>query len=133
MAEKFLYDLVSPEKLLSSGEAEMIVIPGTDGDFGVLRGHAPIISTIRPGQIEVHESASEITKFYITGGVCEVSSDRCNILADEAIPFSDLNKADLEERLSVAESKVSDAADDLQLHHATNSVSALKEVLQTLK
>lgn len=127
--EKVSYDLVSPEKLLSSGQADMIVVPGVEGDFGVLPGHAPIISTIRPGQIEIHESGQEAKKFLISGGVCEVSADCCTVLADEVVPIEDLDKNSLNERLKQAETKLSQATTDDEVHHASGTVDLLKDML----
>ena len=133
MTGKVHYDLVSPERLLRSGEADMVVVPGSDGDFGVLPGHAPVISTIRPGVIEVHEAGADSERIFISGGVCEVSADRCTVLADEAVAVGDLDRSDLEQRLKVAEADLVDAKTDDQAHHAADAVVLLKDLLLVVR
>ena len=80
----FQFDLVSPERQLMSAEVEMVEIPGGEGDFGVLPGHAPLISTIRPGVISVHADG-EIERIYVDAGFAEVNPDSCVVLAEQAI------------------------------------------------
>ena len=133
MTGKVHYDLVSPERLLRSGEADMVVVPGSDGDFGVLPGHAPVISTIRPGVIEIHEAGSGSEQIFISGGVCEVSTDRCTVLADEAVAVGDLDRSDLEHRLKIAEADLVDAKTDDQAHHAADAVVLLKDLLLVVR
>jgi len=133
MTGKVHYDLVSPERLLRSGEADMVVVPGSDGDFGVLPGHAPVISTIRPGVIEVHEAGADSERIFISGGVCEVSADRCTVLADEAVAVGDLDRSNLEQRLKVAEADLVDAKTDDQAHHAADAVVLLKDLLLVVR
>ena len=84
MSKPFTFELVSPEKLLFSGQADMVVIPGEEGDFGVLAEHAPLISTVRPGTIRVYENGQVTQRIFVAGGFAEVTKDRCTMLADEA-------------------------------------------------
>ena len=84
MAEKVQFDLVSPERLLRSEAVEMVVVPGTEGDFGVLPGHAPVISTVRPGVLEIFQGGAVADRIFIAGGIAEVSNDRCTVLAGHA-------------------------------------------------
>jgi len=130
MADQQLrFDLVSPERQLRSEAVEMVVVPGTEGDFGVLAGHVPIISTIRPGVIEVHKGTSAPERIFISGGICEVSSDRCTILADDAVDVATLDRAQLEQRLKDAEEDLADAKTDLASHRAAAAVAILREML----
>ncbi len=130
MADQQLrFDLVSPERQLRSEAVEMVVVPGTEGDFGVLAGHVPIISTIRPGVIEVHKGTSAPDRIFISGGICEVSSDRCTILADEAVDVTALDRAQIEQRLKDAEEDLADAESDLASHKASATVAVLREML----
>jgi len=109
MADNLHFELVSPERLLRSGDVHMVVVPGTEGDFGVLAGHAPFMSTIRPGAIEVYESASSpATRIFIDGGFAEVNDSGLTILAENAVPVAEI-KADEVSR------KLSDARDDVRL------------------
>ncbi len=93
MAETLHFELVSPEKLLRSGEVYMVVVPGTEGDFGVLPGHAPLVSTIRPGAIQVFPNSMNDTpeRIFIDGGFAEVGPDGLTILAESAIPVGELD------------------------------------------
>ena len=80
------FELVTPERLLISEPVEMVVVPGTEGNFGVLPGHALLISTIRPGTIEVYEGRTVTRRIFVVGGIAEVTPERCTVLADEAVP-----------------------------------------------
>ena len=133
MAGKVQFDLVSPESLLRSEEVDMVVVPGTEGDFGVLPGHAPVISTIRPGVIEVHDAGAETERIYVAGGICEVSSDRCTVLAEEAIRIADLDRASVEQRLKNAQEDLEDAATDEASHKAADAVALLTDLLHALR
>jgi F-type H+-transporting ATPase subunit epsilon len=96
MADKVQFELVSPEKLLLSEAVEMVVIPGTEGNFGVLPGHSLLISTIRPGVIDVYDGGSIGERIFISGGFAEVTPERCTVLADEAVPLSALDAVAIE-------------------------------------
>ena len=133
MADKVKFDLVSPERLLRSEDVDMVVVPGSEGDFGVLPGHAPIISTIRPGVIEVHKGTAAPDRIFISGGICEVSADRCTVLADDAVEVASLDRATLEKRLKDAEEDLADAKTDLDQHKASTAVSVLREMMQAAR
>jgi F-type H+-transporting ATPase subunit epsilon len=87
-----------------STEVEMVVVPGTEGNFGVLPGHAPLISTIRPGMIEVYETRPTVSsRIFVVSGIAEVTPERCTVLAEEAISPSDLDRGAIEAELQVIE------------------------------
>lgn len=110
MAEgKVSFELVSPERLLLSEEVDMVVIPGTDGDFGVLPRHSPLISTIRPGVISVREGGVVTSEIFVAGGFAEVTPERCTILAEDAQPVGEINKEVTQQRLKEAQTDLSDA------------------------
>ena len=90
---KFEFELVSPERLVLSEPVDMAVIPGSEGDFGVLAGHSLVISTLRPGVIEVWQGEAVTNRLFVGGGFVEVSDTRCTVLADEAIPVGEINLA----------------------------------------
>lgn len=102
MADTVEFELVSPEKLLKSGPVEMVVVPGAEGDLGVLPGHSLLIATVRPGVIDIHEGGSVKERIFVGGGFCEISPERCTVLAEEAIPVGDIDKAAAEKRLEDA-------------------------------
>ena len=91
---KFEFELVSPERLLLSEPVDMAVIPGSEGDFGVLAGHSLLISTLRPGVIEVWQGETVTNRLFVAGGFAEVTDTRCTVLADEAVPVDEINAAE---------------------------------------
>ena len=103
MADRVQFELVTPERLVLSNEVEMVVVPGTEGNFGVLPGHAPLISTIRPGTIDVYEGRTVKQRVFISGGLAEVTPERCTVLADDAVPADTLDRASAEAQLQAAE------------------------------
>jgi F-type H+-transporting ATPase subunit epsilon len=96
---KVKFELVSPEKLLVSEDVDMVVVPGTEGYFGVLPGHAPFISSLRPGTIDVYEGKAIAERIFVAGGFAEVTNQRCTVLADEAIRLASLDRPALEAEL----------------------------------
>jgi F-type H+-transporting ATPase subunit epsilon len=108
---KVVFRLVMPERELLATEADMVVVPGSEGDFGVLPGHAPLISTVRPGVLEVFKGNKVDRRFLVAGGFAEVTPQRCTVLADEAIPFEDVSADHLSERERSAEREVAEATD----------------------
>ena len=106
MPDRFPFELVTPERLLVSTEVEMVVVPGTEGNFGVLAGHAPLISTIRPGTIDIYEGHTVTERIFIVGGIAEVTPEGCTVLAEEAIPPDLLDRAALEAELQTVETNL---------------------------
>jgi F-type H+-transporting ATPase subunit epsilon len=106
MADKLQFELVSPEKLLLSEMVGMVIVPGTEGNFGVLPGHALFISTIRPGVIDVYEDRTVTERIFVSGGFAEVTPERCTVLADDAVPLSSLDRATIEAEARQLESTV---------------------------
>ena len=101
MADRVLFELVTPEELLVSTEVDMVVVPGTEGNFGVLPGHAPLISTIRPGMVDLYEGGAIAERIFVVGGIAEVTPERCTVLADEAMTPDSLDRATIEAELQV--------------------------------
>ena len=106
---KVAFSLVMPERELASTEADMVIVPGGEGDFGVLPGHIPMISTVRPGVIELHDDGKVTARFVVAGGFAEVTRERCTVLAEEAQPFADVSVDQLAKRLSDAQEALADA------------------------
>ena len=122
MSEKVEFELVSPERLLVSRAVDMVVVPGAEGDFGVLRGHAPLISTLRLGVIDIHESGAVAERIFVAGGFAEVTAERCTVLAEQATRLGDLDRGAIEaelkglrDRLSVADAAAERAALDQRI------------------
>ena len=113
MAEgKVEFELVSPERLLMSRAVDMVVVPGTEGNFGVLPRHAPMISTIRPGVIDVYEGKTIVERIFIAGGVAEVTPQRCTVLAEQAVLVRDIDRAAVTRKLADLREDIRDAKDD---------------------
>ncbi len=111
MADKLQFELVSPEKLLLSEPVGMVVVPGTEGNFGVLPGHALFISTVRPGVIDVYEDKTVSERIFVAGGFAEVTPERCTVLADEAVPVASLDRAAIEAQAKTQESTIAGLKD----------------------
>jgi len=129
MTDKISFDLVSPERLLLSTEAEMVTIPGTEGEMGVMAGHMPLISTLRPGVITVSEGDQ---RFYVMGGFAEVNPGKLTVLADDAVPVSELDPAALDQRIKDAEEDVALAKSDGERAKAQETLDYLKGLRSAL-
>ena len=112
MADQVEFELVSPERLLLSQPVDMVVVPGGDGDFAVLPGHALLMTTVRNGVIDMYEGDEISARIFVAGGFAEVTAERCTVLAEEAIPLADIGRGEAESRLKDAELAVDDASDD---------------------
>jgi F-type H+-transporting ATPase subunit epsilon len=133
MADKVAFELVSPEKLLFSADVDMVVVPGTEGDFGILPGHAPFISTVRAGVLDIYEGginpANLKTRIFVAGGFAETADSRLTVLAEEAVPLADLNRARVEARLADARARLQDASDDESKAQAERAVGVAEAML----
>ena len=109
---KVNFELVSPERLLMEEAVDMVVVPGMEGDFGVLPGHTPLISTIRPGVLAIHEGGNVRDRIFIAGGFAEVTGERLTVLAEEAIEVANIDRADAEERVRKAREAMDKAESD---------------------
>ncbi len=110
MADTTAFELVSPERLLMSQDVEMVIVPGAEGNIGVLARHAPMISTVRPGVIEIFGTRSaEAERVFVAGGFAEVTPDRCTVLAEEAVPVSDLDRSEIEQSIKDLREDLEDA------------------------
>ena len=101
MAETVQFDLVSPERSLASLKAEQVQIPGADGDMTAMAGHAPTITTLRPGVLRVTGPEGE-TEYVVTGGFAEITADGISVLAERAIPRTEITQEHLNEMLKAA-------------------------------
>lgn len=128
MAETVEFELVSPQKLLKSEPVEMVVVPGAEGDLGVLPGHSPLIATVRPGVIDIHEGGKVKEQIFVAGGFCEVSPERCTVLAEEAVLVSELDRSAAETRLEAAKQAETEA-DEYGKHKAEAERRAAEAML----
>ena len=116
MADKVQFEVVTPTQLLRSEKADMVVVPGADGDFGVLPNHAPVLSSVRPGTVDIHEDGKVRDRLFVRGGFAEVTGEHCILLAEEAIPVSELDAAEAEQSLNDAKDRLGNAKADTVEH-----------------
>ena len=109
MADTVEFELVSPARLLISEPVGMVVVPGAEGDVGILPNHSPLICSVRPGVIKVYDGDKVTEQIFVAGGFCEVSTERCTVLTEEALMVGDIDAAEARERLAEAEKAVSTA------------------------
>jgi F-type H+-transporting ATPase subunit epsilon len=127
-------EIVSPEKLLLSRPVEMVVIPASEGDMGVLEGHTPMIVMLRGGVISLYENDRVTDTLFVAGGFAEVTPERCTVLANEVLPVAELNKAEGERRLADAEARLAEletsdiAAEELALERQQSARALIEAV-----
>jgi F-type H+-transporting ATPase subunit epsilon len=139
------FELVTPERLLVSEEVDMVVVPGTEGNFGVLPGHAPLISTIRPGTVDLYTGGTLTDRIFVVGGIAEVTPERCTVLADEAMLPDSFDRAELDAELTEIEGTLPSLRDQLgratgtdrdrlsvELRHLERQQSVARAKLQAL-
>jgi F-type H+-transporting ATPase subunit epsilon len=127
----FHFDLVSPEKLAFSGEVDQVDIPGVEGDFGVLAGHAPVVAAIRPGILTVTTGGGTREKIIVLGGLAEVSEKGLTVLADVATSIQELDRARFAETISEMEAKLAEK-EGSELDHAIERLDHFRDIQQQL-
>jgi len=132
MADLIQFELVSPERLLVSRAVEMVVVPGSEGDFGVLPGHAPLISEVRPGVIAIFENGQVQERIFVAGGFAEVTAERCTVLAEQAMPVGDIDRAASDAALKDAREDLGDAKGDLERAAAEHAIAVAEAKLAAL-
>jgi len=133
MAGAFQFELVSPERLLLSEEVTMVVVPGSEGEFGVMAGHAPMMSTLRPGLLRVLREGGADQAYFVRGGFAEAGPKGLTVLAEQATSLSDLKAEDIAGQIRDAEEDLADAGDDDARARAAAMLAQLREVQAALK
>ncbi len=132
MADKLHFSLVSPEKELFSGGVDSVIVPGSEGDFGVYPEHMPVMTAIRPGAISVMNEETE-RRIYIRGGFADVTSEGLTVLAEEAVELGDLDPAKLAQEITDAEEDVRDAETEEKREAATEQLEYLQALASAMK
>ena len=127
MAGTFKFELISPERILMSIDADQVVVPGADGDFAVLAGHAPVIATLRPGVLDVTAGNTK-KRLFVKSGFCEVDPARLTVLAQKAYDVEDMTPAIIADEMKTAEAELAAAKDDNAKMMADTLVSELKRL-----
>jgi F-type H+-transporting ATPase subunit epsilon len=112
MAQSFKFELVSPERLLVSEEVEAVVVPGTEGEMTVMAGHAPVMSTVKPGIVTVRTAAGQEERFVVFGGFVDILPDSCTLLAESATLVAEFDRTDLDKSIAAARESLENARDD---------------------
>ena len=129
----FAFELVSPERLLFGGDVESVVVPGTEGEFTVMKDHAPLMSTLKPGVVTVIEAGAKETRLFVRGGFADVAPTGLTILAESAVPVEQLDSAKLDAEIQNAREDVSDAASDETRRLAQEKLDQLNELRAALQ
>jgi F-type H+-transporting ATPase subunit epsilon len=122
----FHFDLVSPEKLAFSGDVDQVDIPGLEGDFGVLAGHAPVVAAVRPGILTVITGGTK-QKIIVLGGLAEVSEKGLTVLADVATSLDELDRTEFADTIAEMQAKLSEK-EDSELDHAIERLDHFKSI-----
>lgn len=133
MAGAFQFELVSPERLLLSEEATEVVVPGAEGEFGIMAGHAPVMSTMRPGVLRVVRAAGGTERYFIRGGFAEAGPKGLTVLAEMAVPVADLKADEIASQIRDAEEDVRDAKDEASRERAATVLQQLRDAETVLK
>jgi F-type H+-transporting ATPase subunit epsilon len=127
--ERIEFELVSPERLLLSEAVEMVVVPGAEGEFGVLPQHAPTISTLRPGVLRVYEKGAVTERIFVASGFAEVTATRCTVLADQAVPVAEIDRTATDDELKAARDDLTDAKSDEERADAERRIAVAEAML----
>jgi len=123
----FPFDLASPARLVFSGEVEQVDVPGAEGDFGVLAGHAPMISALRPGILTIREGGGA-KRLYVRDGFAEVNASGLTVLAEFATPVEELDSGEIQKEIEAAEVRLTEAKEGNARDKAAERVDQLKQV-----
>jgi F-type H+-transporting ATPase subunit epsilon len=128
MADTFKFELITPERMLFSENAAQVLVPGFEGEFTVLPGHAPVISALRPGVIDAALADARKVRVFVKGGLAEIDADHVTVLAERAIPVEAMNAETVAAELQTAEAELAAAGDDAARLTAATAVERLKEM-----
>ena len=128
----FHFELVSPDKQMFSGEAEAVLVPGNEGDFVVLKDHAPVMTALKPGVIAIEDAAGKHKRIFVRGGFADVSPTGLIVLAETALPEGELDAARLDQEIRDTEEDLADAPDE-QKRLWQEKLDRLRELKDALK
>jgi F-type H+-transporting ATPase subunit epsilon len=128
----FHFELVSPDKLLFNGAAQSVLVPGSEGDFLVLRDHAPVMTALRPGVVAIEEEGGKTSRYFVRGGFADVNPGGLIVLAETALPAEDISAAHLDQEIKNAEEDLADASEDNK-RLAQEKLDRLRELKESMK
>jgi F-type H+-transporting ATPase subunit epsilon len=128
----FHFELVSPERLVFSGEVDQVDVPGEEGEFGVFAGHAPYVATLKPGMLKIYRASGAPQRIVVHGGFAEVGPTGLTVLAEQATPAEEFDPAMIEEAIKDAEEDIADAKSDVARDKARQRLEQLQTLGQVL-
>ncbi len=131
MADKLHFALVSPERELFNGEVDHVVVPGSEGEFGVLPNHAPVMSVIKPGALKVIEGGAE-RRIFVNGGFADVTPEGLTVLAEDAVDLADIIPVELEQEIKNVQEDLRDANSDAKREAAALKLTRLESIRAAL-
>lgn len=132
MADTFKFELVSPERLLVSADVAEVLVPGSEGDFTVLPRHAPVIAMLRPGILRIPGMEGRLGEIYVRGGLADVGPESLTVLAEQAVPLAEVDRALLDQEIKDAEAELADAQDEDTRRMAEDTLERLRSLSETL-
>lgn len=130
----FKFELVSPEQILASEEAVMVIVPGEEGEFGVLADHAPLLSSMRPGVVAVTSPEGTVRKIFVSGGFADVDGKQCSVLAEDAVNLEDLDADKLRSKLEDLQDDLGFAKDDaVKVAHLNREIDIVKAKIDAVE
>jgi len=132
MTDMVEFELVSPERLVKSLSVGMVVVPCSEGDIGVLPGHTPLIGTVRPGVVDIHEDGKVLESIFVSGGFVEVTPERCTLLAEEATAVGDLNQDEAQARLDAGKTALGKASSEVEKSNAEAEIKTAEAMLAAM-
>jgi F-type H+-transporting ATPase subunit epsilon len=128
MPDQVSFELVTPERMVLSELVDMVVVPGAEGNFGVLPGHSLLVSTIRPGTLDIYRGGTVTRRIFVAGGFAEVTPERCTVLANEALAVEEINRTAIEGELQVIEGNLPSLREQVARAAGTNRERLLTEL-----
>lgn len=132
MAETFKFELVSPERLLVSADVAEVLVPGSEGDFTVLPRHAPVIAMLRPGILRIPGMDGKLAEIYVRGGLADVGPDILIVLAEQAVPLGEVDRAFIAQEIKDAEDDLAQAQDEDVRRQAVDTLERLHSLSDVL-
>ena len=132
MTDMVEFELVSPQRLVKSQSVGMVVVPCSEGDIGVLPGHTPLIGTVRPGVVDIHEDGKVLESIFVSGGFVEVTPERCTLLAEEAMAVGDLKQDEAQARLDSGKTALNKATSEVEKSNAEADIKTAEAMLAAM-
>lgn len=129
----FQFDLVSPEAVVASEQAAMVLMNGEQGQFGVLAGHVPLMAAVQPGVLEIHLPSGEVKRVFVSSGFANVTERECSVLVEEAIAVEDLDANGIQAEIKALEAELAELRDEASVAEAVERIAVAQSKLRAMK